>query len=182
VNYRGKERCAPARAHGGGCSENSALQSQNLGIRMNTGNLADADACRLDKKPRPARWLHHPSLPALRPPGRQAPTRISPVDPWKSALIRVRNVRLTQPTGQCHAPWMRPGRMEGCSENNARNRCQAPVPLFPGAVTPSDPASCLAPMPPMAPTKGAILKFSWQSSRFSRTGNHVRPFEQKGVL
>jgi hypothetical protein len=34
---------------------------------MNTGKLAAADACRLDPKPRPARWLHHPSLPALDP-------------------------------------------------------------------------------------------------------------------
>jgi hypothetical protein len=48
-------------------------------------------------------------------------------------------VRLAQPTGHFHAPWVR----------------RAPVSLFHGAVTLRDRVSCLAPMPL---AKGAILK------------------------
>jgi hypothetical protein len=43
---------------------------------MNTGELAAADASRLDQKPRLAKWLHRPSLSALdAADGRNAPPR-----------------------------------------------------------------------------------------------------------
>jgi hypothetical protein len=51
-----------------------------------------------------------------------APARLSPVDPWKSTLIRVRNVRLIHQNDLFHAPWLRRRRMGDCPENSLAAR------------------------------------------------------------